>query len=31
MQQLTCKMAWSFSFDSLIESLNYKKSPGGNF
>ena len=29
MQQLKCKMVWSFSFYSLKESLNFKRSPGG--
>ena len=29
MQQLTCKMVWSFSFYYLLEGLNFKKSPGG--
>ena len=28
MQQLTCKMVWSFSFHSQ-KSLNFKRSPGG--
>ena len=29
MQQLTCKMVWSFSFILLKKGLNFKKSPGG--
>ena len=29
MQQLTCKMVWSFSFYSLAKGLDLKKSPGG--
>ena len=30
MQQLTCKMVWSFAFYSpLKKGLNFKKSPGG--
>ena len=30
MQQLTCKMVWSFSFIILfLKSLNFEKSPGG--
>ena len=29
MQQLTCKMVWSFSFDYLKKGLNFKKSPEG--
>ena len=29
MQQLTCKMVWSFSVNSLKKGLNFKKSPGG--
>ena len=28
MQQLTCKMVWSFSFYAQ-KRLNFKKSPGG--
>ena len=31
MQQLTCKMAWSFSFYPLRKSLNFKINPGGKF
>ena len=29
MQQLTCKMVWSFSFYYLQKGLNFKKNPGG--
>ena len=29
MQQLMCKMVWSFSFYSLKKSPNFKRSPGG--
>ena len=30
MQQLTCKMVWSFSFYSLFKKdLNFKRNPGG--
>ena len=29
MQQLPCKMVWSFSFYSLIKILHFKESPGG--
>ena len=29
MQQLTCKMVWSFSFYSLKKGLNFERSPGG--
>ena len=29
MQQLTCKMVWYFSFNALVKSLNFKRSPGG--
>ena len=29
MQQLTCKMVWSYLFILLLKSLNFKESPGG--